>query len=85
MTPVKDQGSCGSCWAFAAAGGAESVIRIQNNTIYDLSEEYLLECTGSRDDCSGGYMSDVMPLLFRTGKIQIIQVSPPRAYTPTKA
>lgn len=67
VSPIKDQGNCGSCWAFAAVGGAESYMMIQGNASYDLSEEYALECSGSRDSCAGGYMQDVMPLIFSKG------------------
>jgi C1A family cysteine protease len=62
VTSVKNQGSCGSCWAFAAAAGAESTLILsgKENATVDLSEQYLVECTyGS--DCGGTYyMSYVM-------------------------
>jgi C1A family cysteine protease len=47
VTSVKDQGSCGSCWAFAAAAGAESTLVLsgKENITVDLSEQYLVECT----------------------------------------
>jgi parallel beta-helix repeat protein len=58
MTNVKDQGSCGSCWAFAAVGALEGEIKIKErnpelNT--DLSEEYLVSDCSSSGDCCGGY------------------------------
>lgn len=47
VTSVKDQGSCGSCWAFAAAAGAESTLVLsgKESITVDLSEQYLVECT----------------------------------------
>ena len=58
VTSVKDQGSCGSCWTFAAAAYAESRLIIsghyKKNNI-DLSEQYLLKCTPS-SSCNGGYL-----------------------------
>ena len=56
VTSVKDQGSCGSCWAFGALATGESV-RIINGwdtKEVDLSEQYLLECT-YESDCDGTY------------------------------
>ena len=54
VAPVKDQGSCGSCWAFAAIGTIESLRVIQtgaNMTL--LSEQELVDCAGG--GCFGGY------------------------------
>ncbi len=43
MTSVKDQKSCGSCWAFSALGVYEAVYKIMNNTDLDLSEQYAVD------------------------------------------
>ena len=62
VTSVKDQGSCGGCWTFAAAAYSESRLIIAgdyNKNNIDLSEQYLLECTYN-SDCRGGYMEYVM-------------------------
>ena len=42
VTPVKDQGSCGSCWAFATTAVLESVIKIRETKTVDLSEQWLV-------------------------------------------
>lgn len=52
MSPVKDQLSCGSCWAFAAVATTEGFINIQLGLSVELSEQYLLDCTNS-GDCEG--------------------------------
>lgn len=56
-TPAKNQGRCGSCWAFAAMGAMESVINIKEgfkDIDIDLSEQYLLSCIPAAGSCSGG-------------------------------
>ncbi len=54
VTPVKNQGSCGSCWAFATTAGLESQVMIgTQGTQIDLSEQILVSCSGA-GSCSGG-------------------------------
>ncbi|MFP4440113.1 MAG: C1 family peptidase [Chloroflexaceae bacterium] len=53
-TPVKNQGQCGSCWAFATVGVVESLIKIADGIERDLSEQYLVSA-GTHGSCSGGY------------------------------
>lgn len=55
MTPVKNQGSCGSCWAFSTIGTFESYINLYYNRIinYDLSEQDILSCSGA-GSCESG-------------------------------
>lgn len=57
VTTPKNQGYCGSCWAFATAGYAESKLIIDDryDTDIDLSEQVLLECT-TGSSCNGGYL-----------------------------
>jgi putative hemolysin len=63
MTPVKDQGNCGSCWAFSAVGVSEAAHNIANNDPNldkDLSEQYLVsDCSGS-GTCCGGYKAGAL-------------------------
>jgi C1A family cysteine protease len=54
VSPVKNQGSCGSCWAFATTAGLESQVMIAGGGIpIDLSEQILVSCAGM-GSCSGG-------------------------------
>ncbi|HET7818215.1 MAG TPA: C1 family peptidase [Bacteroidia bacterium] len=53
MTVCKNQGSCGSCWAFAACGSFESVVKIWDNVTRDMAEQWLVNCTPGMD-CGGG-------------------------------
>ncbi|PWH18633.1 MAG: hypothetical protein DDG58_06200 [Ardenticatenia bacterium] len=54
-TPVKNQGTCGSCWAFATTGVLESAIKIHDGIERDLSEQYLLSCNTQGWGCNGGF------------------------------
>jgi PKD repeat protein len=55
---AKDQGSCGSCWDFAALGALESIIQIREGCAdlnLDLSEQYVLSCLHAAGSCNGGW------------------------------
>lgn len=56
-TPIKNQGNCGSCWAFATVGAFESAILIQDGVAKDLSEQYLISCNSETWGCSGGFFA----------------------------
>ena len=55
VTDVQNQGSCGSCWAFATIGSYESCCAVAGGTLYDLSEQWLLDCNTMGYDCGGGW------------------------------
>jgi len=53
-TPVKDQGNCGSCWAFATIGNVEAAVLKKTGVAYDLSEQHLVSCNPLWWGCNGG-------------------------------
>ena len=55
-TMVKDQGQCGSCWAFSAVSTLESYMRINNKSYEMLSEQELVDCSTEDYGCNGGFM-----------------------------
>lgn len=67
VTPIKVQGSCGSCWAFSSVAAFESLLLIKTGQSYDLSEEYVVECAGAYSSCYGGYVTDADILLEKSG------------------
>lgn len=80
VTPIKDQGACGSCWAFGAIAALESACLIKNPANpaeFDLSEQDLVSCCvncwGDPNDpeggCGGGYMERTYNYLRDTGAI----------------
>ena len=55
VTAVKDQGYCGSCWAFSSTGALEGMHFIQTGDLVSFSEQQLVSCVSGCYGCGGGW------------------------------
>jgi cathepsin L len=67
VTPVSDQGQCGSCWAFAAIGAYEGSYLLRNGTSVDASEQDILDCSGGGNCKDGGWHTQAFDYMMSTG------------------
>lgn len=69
VTPVKDQGRCGSCWAFSTTGNLEGLAAITTGNLYSFSEQMLMDCSFSygNDGCDGGYPTQAVSFVIDHG------------------
>jgi hypothetical protein len=80
VTPVKDQGQCGSCWAFSTTGGLEGAWEIASGNLKSLSEQQFVDCDKKGSDgCQGGDMATA----FQWGESQNLATEDSYPYTAT--
>jgi len=71
LTPIKDQGQCGSCWAFSTVSVIESFAKIAGKPLQALSPQQIVSCDKVDQACNGGYTETGYKYVVRAGGLEL--------------
>ncbi|XP_043918380.1 cathepsin O isoform X2 [Protopterus annectens] len=74
VTPVRNQLSCGGCWAFSIVGGIETVYALKGHPLLELSVQQVIDCSPRDYGCNGGSTVSALSWLNEI-KVKLVQDS----------